>query len=234
MPAHPNLIQLTATPFIHAYLVMEADGLTLIDGQLPHNAPYTLKAMARTGLPLRRVLLTHAHLDHVGCLDAILTAHPQAEQIVSERAAPFLRGDYTLFPNEHPQTLDDTRFFSTLQHAPAYTLKDGERVGSLQMIATPGHSPDHVAWLDTRDGMLIAGDAFQAIGGLSVIGVMNWLNPLPTWATWNRPLTLDSAIRLRNLQPTGLAVGHGGILANPLGAMDRAIAHAQRVLGHQA
>ena len=230
MSTRPTLIQLTATPFIHAYLVIEPDGLTLIDGQLPHNAPSTLKAIATTGLPLRRVLLTHTHFDHVGCLDAILTAHPQAALIVSKRAEPFLVGDYSLFAHEHPQTLDSTRF-RTLQHLPSHTVQDGERVGSLQMVATPGHSPDHVAWLDTRDGTLIAGDAFQAIGGLSVIGVMNWLNPFPTWATWNRLLSLDSAVRLRSLQPTRLAVGHGGILNNPLGAMDRAIAHAQQVLG---
>lgn len=229
MSTQPTLIQLTATPFIHAYLVIESDGLTLIDGQLPHATPYTLKAIARTGLPLRRVLLTHTHFDHVGCLDVILSEHPQAALIVSKRAAPFLVGDYSLLPDEHPQTLDSTRF-RTLQHVPSYTVQDGERVGSLQMIDTPGHAPDHVAWLDTRDGTLIAGDAFQAIGGLSVIGAMNWLNPFPTWATWNRLLSLESAVRLRGLQPTRLAVGHGGILVNPLGAMDRAIAHAQRVL----
>jgi hypothetical protein len=41
---------------------------------------------------------------------------------------------------------------------PDVALQDGDLVGSLTVIACPGHSPGHVAFLDTRDRSLIAGD----------------------------------------------------------------------------
>src|ERR687886_746883 len=48
----------------------------------------------------------------------------------------------------------------------------GDRVGSLAVIVAPGHTPGHVAFLDTRDRTLIAGDAFQTRGGVAVAGTL--------------------------------------------------------------
>jgi hypothetical protein len=53
----------------------------------------------------------------------------------------------------------------------------------------------------------------------------------PAIATWNRPLGLASARRIRSLGPARLAVGHGEVLEQPLPAIDRAIAVAARELG---
>src|SRR3954463_9670495 len=51
---------------------------------------------------------------------------------------------------------------------PDVRLAAGDRVGSLEVIASPGHTPGHVAFRDTRDGTLIAGDVFSSIGRLAV------------------------------------------------------------------
>jgi glyoxylase-like metal-dependent hydrolase (beta-lactamase superfamily II) len=102
-------------------------------------------------------------------------------------------------------------------------LHEGDRIGSLEVIATPGHTPGHLAFLDTRDRSLIVGDAFQTLGGVAVSGHFQPLFPLPALATWNKGLALESARKLLALQPSVLAVGHGRMLIHPHAKMERAI-----------
>jgi glyoxylase-like metal-dependent hydrolase (beta-lactamase superfamily II) len=101
-------------------------------------------------------------------------------------------------------------------------------VGSLRVVASPGHTPGHIAFFDVRDRSLIAGDAFQTRGGMAVSGVLRPLFPFPAFATWHKPTALASAVALAELQPAVLAVGHGGILDDPVPAMSRAIEVARR------
>jgi hypothetical protein len=75
---------------------------------------------------------------------------------------------------------------------------------------------------------LIAGDAFQMLGGIAVAGVLRWLFPLPAIATWHKPTALHSAQALRALDPARLAVGHGQVLEDPLAAMEQAIEVARK------
>jgi glyoxylase-like metal-dependent hydrolase (beta-lactamase superfamily II) len=96
------------------------------------------------------------------------------------------------------------------------------------VIAAPGHTPGHIAFLDTRDGSLIAGDAFYSWGGLAVSGKLTLVFPFPALATWHKPTALQTAQALRALEPARLALGHGPVLEHPLPRMDRAIAAAER------
>jgi glyoxylase-like metal-dependent hydrolase (beta-lactamase superfamily II) len=121
--------------------------------------------------------------------------------------------------------------YQTIATRPTRLLADGDRVGSLEVVSTPGHTPGHIALFDLRDGALIAGDAFQTRAGVAVAGTMRWLFPFPAMATWSRLLALASARRLRSLEPARLAVGHGEVLEQPLAAMEAAIAVAARALG---
>jgi glyoxylase-like metal-dependent hydrolase (beta-lactamase superfamily II) len=107
---------------------------------------------------------------------------------------------------------------------PTGLLEPGQRVGSLEVIAAPGHTPGHVAFLDHRDGTLIAGDAFKSLGGVATAAARSWRFPLVHMATWHRPTALESARSLRALEPRRLAVGHGRVVEAPVAAMDAAIA----------
>ena len=223
-----HLVQLTRLFAFNSQIVREDDGLTIIDTNLPGSAKGILAAAQALGQPIRRIVLTHAHSDHVGSLDALAAQVPGVEVLISARDARFLAGDNRLDPDEPQTALRGS--YVTCMTAPTRLLNDGDRIGSLEAIATPGHTPGHMALLDRRAGTLIAGDAFTTRAGVTTAGTFRLLFPFPALATWNRPTGLVSARRLAALGPSRLAVGHGPVIEAPLAAMQAAIAEAERHL----
>ncbi|MFB5192972.1 MBL fold metallo-hydrolase [Alicyclobacillus fastidiosus] len=211
---------------VNCYLVKENDGLTLIDAALPSNANSIRQAAQSLGLPITRILLTHGHADHVGALDRLHQRLPEAEVMISERDSRLLAGDTRTVDGE-PQ-VKVRGGIKPCQTQPTGHLKEGDRIGNLEVICSPGHTPGHVAFLDVRDRTLIAGDAFQIQGGIAVSGTIRPRFPFPAFATWHRDRAVESARRLRDLRPSQLAVGHGNVLSSPLDAMNRAIKQAER------
>jgi len=225
----PKLVQLTRYPVLfpmNCYLVTEDDGLTLVDSTMSSPADDLAAMVKQLGTELRRVALTHAHGDHVGGVSGVRQRFPGVEVSIARRDAPILAGDKSLLPTE-PQT-DVKGYFVNVDWKPDRLLEPGDRVGSLEVLLSPGHTPGHIAFLDVRDRSLIAGDAFQTRGGIAVSGDMRLLFPFPAMATWNKPTALASAVALRALRPSLLAVGHGAAVHEPVDAMDRAIEAARR------
>jgi len=224
-----NLVQLTRYPLVfpmNCYLVQEEDGLTLVDSTMSSPADDVAAMVKQLGKQLRRVALTHAHGDHVGGVSGMRQRSPGVEVSIAERDAPILAGDKTLLATE-PQTAVKG-YFVKVDWKPDRLLKPGDRVGSLEVVPSPGHTPGHVAFLDVRDRSLIAGDAFQTRGGIAVSGDLRPLFPFPAMATWNKQVALASAVALRELRPSLLAVGHGAAVNEPVADMDRAIESARR------
>jgi glyoxylase-like metal-dependent hydrolase (beta-lactamase superfamily II) len=227
-----HLFQLTHLGAINCYLVREDDGFTLIDTGWPGNQAQPIMQEAhKLGLPIVRIVLTHAHIDHVGSLDALHDALPNAQVAISERDARFLSGDKSLDPSEPQVPLRGG--YTVCKTKPALLLHEGDRVGSLEVIATPGHTPGHIAFLDTRDRAVIVGDAFQTLGGVAVSGTIKPLFPLPALATWHKGLALESARKLLALQPSMMDVGHGRMLSQPQEAIERAIRVMERSLAKE-
>jgi glyoxylase-like metal-dependent hydrolase (beta-lactamase superfamily II) len=209
------------------YLVEEDDGLTLIDACMPSMAKSIAATIEQTGKPLSRILLTHAHADHIGAVPALKLKYPNAKIGISRRDAILLKGDRSLLQNEAQSPIRGG-VPKKAPFEPDFLLQDGDRVGSLVAISTPGHTPGHMAYLESRTNTLIAGDAFQTKGGLAVSGHMKLIFPFPALATWNTPTAIESARKLAALQPARLAVGHGAALDNPVPAMNAAIAAAEQ------
>ena len=220
-----HLIQLTRLGAFNCYLVREADGLTLVDTGLAGSADGILAAAQQLGQPIKRITLTHAHGDHVGSLDVLANKLPEVELVYGARTAVFLAGNLTLHADE-PQAKLRGGFVASSTQA-TRLVADGDRVGSLRVVAAPGHTPDQIAFWDSRDGTLIAGDAFQTKAGIAVAGQIRWLFPFPALATWHKETAVSTAQKLLALNPTRLAVGHGPVLENPGAAMAAAIEAAR-------
>jgi glyoxylase-like metal-dependent hydrolase (beta-lactamase superfamily II) len=215
----PNLIQLTRFRFVNAYLVREDDGFTLVDTTLGGAADGFVAAAKEAGGSIRRIALTHGHGDHVGSLDALKERLDGVEVLMPELDARIHAGEHVVegkLPGSWPKikTIPDVR------------LGGGDRVGSLEVVPSPGHSPGHVAFLDTRDRSLLAGDVFTTYGGPAVTDHLKVRFPFAAMATWDKSADLESARRLRALDPTLLAVGHGPAKRDAGAAMDEAIAAA--------
>jgi glyoxylase-like metal-dependent hydrolase (beta-lactamase superfamily II) len=230
---HGNyLIQLTRLMAFNSFLVREDDGFTAVDTNFQGTAKAILRVAQEHGAPIRRILLTHAHMDHVGSLDGLHALVPDAEVMISARDARFLAGDNSLDADESHSPLRGS--FLVCKTQPTRLLHAGDKIGSLEVVASPGHTPGHIAFFDQRDGTLLAGDAYSTTAGISTGGTFRLLFPFPAIATWNKPTALHSAEALCQLQPARLAVGHGAVLENPVPVMEQAIAEAKRSIGSDA
>jgi glyoxylase-like metal-dependent hydrolase (beta-lactamase superfamily II) len=219
-----NLTRISRFGFVNAYLVRENDGLTVVDTMLPRSAKAILGAAEELDAPIVRIALTHAHGDHIGSLDDLAAALPDAEVLISARDTRLLRKDMTLDPGEPEDKLRGG--YPGARTRPTRTLSPGEHVGSLEVVAAPGHTPGQVAFLDRRDGTLLCADAFSTLGGVATAAKANPRFPLVAMATWHRPTALQTARELRALDPARLAPGHGRVVEVPGAAMDAAIAKA--------
>jgi glyoxylase-like metal-dependent hydrolase (beta-lactamase superfamily II) len=211
-------IPLSPRDGVNAYLL----GDVVVDAGLKGGGKRLVRALQ--GHAVGAHALTHAHGDHVGSVDALAEALPGVEVLISTRDARLLAKDMSLDPGEPDDKLRGG--YPGAKTKPTRTLEPGDMVGSLEVVASPGHTPGHVAFLDRRDGTLIAGDAYSTLGGVATPARANPRFPLVYFASWHRPTALQSARELRALEPTRLAPGHGRIVDAPGPAMDEAIAKA--------
>jgi glyoxylase-like metal-dependent hydrolase (beta-lactamase superfamily II) len=221
-----HLVQIVHRRVFNCYLVREDDGLTLVDTGPAGALPAIRAAVQRLSAPLRRVVLTHAHADHLGGLDA-LAAGGELEVIVGRREAALLAGDFRLRESE-PKPTPKARNYGQPKTPPTRLVDDGEHIGSLKVIATPGHTPGHLSVIDTRDRTLIAGDALTTLGRVAVSGDLVWRWPFPALSTWNAQRAVQSAQRLHDEEPVRLTTGHGPIVDDAVRAIARALDRARR------
>ena len=220
---------------MNCYLVRENDGLTVIDTAMGA-ARIIAEAAKHLGQPVRRILLTHSHVDHVGSVDALKKIVPDARVIAGQRDSQLLvqaangvkPSQMELLPGE-PQT-PVKGSFKKLRNLPDLLVNENDKVGSLRVISTPGHTPGHLAFLDERDGTLFAGDSLVTFGGIHLPFDTPWFFPFPKWATWHNPTALTSARRLFTLEMTRILAGHGPAVEAAHAPLEQAIGRAANLL----
>ena len=124
----PDLFRLVGRAPINSYFVREDDGLTLVDANLPGRSTRIVEIALRLELPIRRIALTHAHMNHTGSLDAICELLPGAQVFIGARESRLLEQDFSLDRTE-PQRKIRGRF------APVKTKPDLLHPGSRRLAA---------------------------------------------------------------------------------------------------
>ncbi len=153
-----------------SYLVIGEEKALLVD---TGNGIGNLRAQCRelTDLPILLVN-THHHIDHVGSnylFDEIaafddaagLARRTAALGYPHEKAVTYIGGSAVWKP--YPREFDPSTFCIP-PYRVTHWLKDGEILDpggrQLEVVHTPGHSPDSICLLDRSAGMLWAGDVF--------------------------------------------------------------------------
>ena len=163
-------------PDSHVYLIGDASdsGITLVDAGLMGKGNYKLSAIEAAGIDpasIKRVIMTHTHLDHIGCLPEILEAIPGAELWVHEEEGnPLEQGDERIVYGmemfrsmcQSQYGIPDGRFKFKVHRV----LADGDVLelgsSSWQVLHIPGHSPGSIALYDAARKILIPGDTVYA------------------------------------------------------------------------
>jgi glyoxylase-like metal-dependent hydrolase (beta-lactamase superfamily II) len=214
---------------VNCYLVEEERELTLVDCALSYHAKAILHAAKVLNKPITRIVLSHAHSDHVGALDSMKRFLPDADVYISKREAKILQGDVTLEENEGKLPIKGG-IPKNIKTKPDFFIQDGEKIGSLRVVSTPGHTPGSMSFIDERHHLFIVGDAFQSKGGFAVTGEMRPLFPFPALATWNKKLAIESARHIQDLKPNLIACGHGKMVYDPHQVMKLALIKAENNL----
>lgn len=214
---------------VNSYLIEEENELTLVDCALPYSHRAILKTAEQIGKTITRIVLTHAHGDHIGSLDKLKAALPEATVIISKRDNRLLHGDRSLEGEEDQIPVrGGVPAEGDIQTTPDLLVEEGDGIGSLQVLFTPGHTPGSISLLDSRNGHLIAGDALQTRGGVAVSGDTRPWFPFPAMATWSKKTSLASARKIKEAKPALLATGHGKMLENPIEPITIAINRAAK------
>ncbi|HSK98848.1 MAG TPA: MBL fold metallo-hydrolase [Rubrobacteraceae bacterium] len=114
-------------------------------------------AVEQTTLDISRILLTHAHIDHVGAVAALVEEyacpvlmHAEAEPMLAQLPA---------------QAMMMGLRFGKVPSVDGY-IEDEEvvKVGGVELrsLYTPGHAPGHLAFYAESAGLVLAGDALFA------------------------------------------------------------------------
>lgn len=162
---------------VNWYLVEDAEGLILIDAGLPgdyEEFKQELAAMGHGLSAMQAVLITHAHIDHLGFADRI-RRETGVRVLVPRGDGELARSPLKAAKSERNPLGYVLRYGPTRTLYLAALRKGALRAkvlgefetyvpgdalpGGLRAIACPGHTFGHCALLDPRRSILFAGDA---------------------------------------------------------------------------
>jgi glyoxylase-like metal-dependent hydrolase (beta-lactamase superfamily II) len=167
-------------PDSHMYVIgkPEFQDYTLVDCGLMELGEYKIAELQKGGIPLdevKRVIMTHTHLDHIGCLPELIKAMPHLEVWMHEdEASRIIKGDDSIvFGNSMFRSMVVSQYNVPKDHFKievARSLKDNEMLslGGLEfrVIHIPGHSIGSIGLYNETDRLFMSGDTIYADGAI--------------------------------------------------------------------
>ncbi|QUQ66509.1 MBL fold metallo-hydrolase [Kutzneria sp. CA-103260] len=164
-----NITRVPTTKRDNAFLIEENDGYTLVDVGWA-SAPKVIEEFLGSLKDIRRVVITHAHPDHVKGL-AELKERTGATVHIHADDAPWLQAGRV--PTEGRagalgRVVDRLPLAHWTSVTPDERVEDGDLIGNLRVIHTPGHTPGHIALLHEPTRALLVGDLVFNRGDLGI------------------------------------------------------------------
>lgn len=188
-------------PFVvHAALLWDEHDVILVDTGISGQLDLIREALSKAGFPfdkLTKIIITHHDMDHIGSLPELVKASEgRIEVIAHELARPYIAGEVPTLKSKRlvPPTKVDVM------------PQDGDVLpycGGIQVIFTPGHTPDHISLYHQPSKTLISGDAL-----ISKNGVL--MSPEAKF-TLDMPTALKSVAKLIDLDIETVITYHGGV-----------------------
>ncbi|MHA6764615.1 MBL fold metallo-hydrolase [Streptacidiphilus sp. PAMC 29251] len=172
----PGLTRVATSKRDNAFLVDGDDGLTLVDvgwAKAPGALLAALAELGRAPADIRRIVLTHAHPDHVKGA-AELRRRTGARILIHAADADWLQAGRVPAAGRSGSVgrlIDRLPLLHWQPVTPDGLLTDGQLIeGSdgLRVLHTPGHSPGHVVLVHEPTRSVLLGDALFHRGGLAL------------------------------------------------------------------
>jgi glyoxylase-like metal-dependent hydrolase (beta-lactamase superfamily II) len=177
----------------NTYLIENDVGLTVLDPG-PRDDEHVRDLLAAAGGRINKIVITHIHSDHSGAVAALREA----------TGAPVYSHE-----NSKKDGFD-----------PDFRLKDGDRVGGLTGLFTPGHACDHLSF------EFIAGDAGKIL--FSGDHVMSWSSSIVSPPDGDMRDYYRSLELLLSRDEIVYLAGHGPMLPAPRILVGELLAHRQK------
>ncbi len=218
---------------VNWYLAKEGNDVTLVDSGYPGDTAAVLASIEAVGCKpgdVRAVLLTHAHVDHMGAANHLYAAHgvptwmdpdevAHARRELLEQAGPLDVVKQLWRPGVLPWSLRISRAGATrdarLAHATAFPTQGPlDLPGNPVPVATHGHTSGHSAYLFPGLGAVATGDAL-----VTGHAVSRTTGPqlIPEWFNHGPSDPREGVAPLAELDAELLLPGHGSTMRIPVG-----------------
>lgn len=148
--------------FSNTYLVWDEESREALVCDCGNPPEHILGYAEEQGLTVKWIVLTHAHYDHVLCIDEYRAAFPMARFAIGAGDAPLLSD----IEGNVSYLFGDSRTFGVVDEK----LADGEAItlgeSKLLVISTPGHTPGGICLYSVPDNLMLTGDTLFAGGGI--------------------------------------------------------------------